>query len=199
MKGSYIVIEGGEHVGKSTQVERIAALLPALAVREPGGTPIGETLRDIIKDPDVEKQPLTQALILAAQRHELVETIIRPEIETGGHVISDRSWLSGLAYQAADGVTAQEMGVLRDLSLGDLQPDVYFLLDADPQTVAPRVPDGGVDYYESRGDEFHQELRQRYLDAGQAIGAVVIDATQATEAVTEQIMGELVTRGHASS
>lgn len=187
-RGVYIAIEGGEHTGKTTQAKCLADYLGALQVREPGGTPIGENIRGLLLDPELEKQAITQVLLHAAQRAELAATVIRPELEAGIHVVSDRTWISSAAYQGAQGIGIEDIFAMNEFALGDLiRPDICFILDVDPEVAAKRVIGEKKDYYESLGSDFHHVLRSNFLDLSYRIGAVVIDATQEIAQVTSEI------------
>lgn len=192
MRGRYIVLEGGENVGKTTQAARLADALPAALVREPGGTKVGEEVRRLLLSPDLQKQAETEVLLHAAQRSELARTIIDPALETGLHVVSDRSWLSSAAYQGAQGIPFDRILSVNQFALdGLLRPDLCILLDADPMAAAERVPDKPMDYYESKGMEFHNRIRSNFLEIAEYMGAVVIDALQDVDAVSEQIRQEV--------
>lgn len=104
MTGKYIVLDGGEYVGKTAQAKRLAEALDARLVREPGSTIFGEHMRRLLLDPEIDKELETQVLLHAAQRSELARTVIRPTILSGRSVVSDRSWISSAAYQGIQGV-----------------------------------------------------------------------------------------------
>lgn len=189
MRGKYIVLEGGEHVGKTTQAFIVSDWLGAELVREPGGTQIGEGIRSLILDPSIDKTPETGVLLHAAQRSMLAKTVIAPAIEKGRHVLSDRSWVSSAAYQGVEGVPYESIYAINKFALGELiQPDLCVILDADPADVIKRSPTKVKDYYESMDIGFHVEIRERFLDIGERIGAVIINALQEPEAVTQQIV-----------
>jgi dTMP kinase len=188
MTGKYIVLEGGEYVGKSTQSVFLADTLRAQLVREPGGTVLGEQLRGILLHPHVEKEPATEVLLHAAQRSELARTVIRPALTSGRNVVSDRSWISSAAYQGALGVPYEDIRAINSFALGELiRPDACIMLDADPSVVIKRGYDSRRDYYESKGMEFHQLLREKFLEVAVQVGAVVINAMQPLDDVTHQI------------
>lgn len=176
-RGRYIVFEGGEHVGKSTQADILARAIGGQLVREPGGTPVGLRIRHILLNPGLQKSPMTEVLLHAAQRAELTETVIRPHLLDETHVVSDRSWISSAAYQGAQGVEMTEIEQINRAAVKELiKPDLIVLLDADPAAVISRsgAPE---DYYERLDIHFHRSVRERFLDLGQRLGAVVIDAT----------------------
>src|SRR4051812_28508881 len=139
MPGLFVTFEGIDRSGKTTQARLLADALgsDALAVREPGGTEAGERIRAIVKDPAVELSPRAEALLFAAARAELVEQVIRPALEQGRVVISDRFLDSSLAYQGgARGLGIDEVGRINAFALGGLSPDLTLLLDLDPEAAA---------------------------------------------------------------
>lgn len=186
-RGKFIVIEGGEHVGKTTQTRILANKIGALSVREPGGTPIGESLRSLLLDKEVSTLPKTEVLLFAGQRAELMGSVIEPALLSGQHVVSDRSWISGAAYQCARGGNYQEIKEINRYALGDFfMPDSIIILDADPEIVAKRVKNSG-DYFEDMDEKFHLDVRQNFLEFGQDLGAVILDATLELKTVSNQI------------
>jgi dTMP kinase len=186
----YIVIEGLDKMGKSTQTQQLAEHLGVVAIREPGGGLFGESLRRLIKDPNMIRfNPLTDVLLHAAQRTELVETDIKRAIESGQHVVSDRNWFSSYAYQKAQGVSEDVITEINRMALGKyLEPDLFILLDADPGVAAERQDAAAADYYESLGSSFHRSVRLNYLNAARIYGGEVIDASQSKEEVTRVII-----------
>lgn len=185
--GKYIVLEGGEHVGKSTQAWQLATDIGALSVREPGGTPAGEKIRSILLDPLVHKDPKTEVLLHAAQRAELFETLTRPSLKNGRPVVSDRSWISSAAYQGAQGVPFEDIKRVNEYALGTyLQPDLLLVLDADPEVVNSRV-NAEKDYYELLDTDFHNKVRSNFLQLAADLGGIVIDATQSESDVYIEI------------
>src|SRR4051794_1704974 len=196
MRGLFVTFEGIDRSGKTTQARLLAdALGPAaLAVREPGGTEAGERIRAILKDPAVELSPRGEALLFAAARAELVEQVIRPALEQGRVVISDRFLDSSLAYQGgARGLGIDEVGRINNFALGGLRPDLTLLLDLDPDAAAARA--GEADRFEDEGTalqrrvlDAYEELiaadpeRWRRIDAARAPDGVHADVVAAVEA-----------------
>ncbi len=187
--GLFIVFEGGEGSGKSTQAERLyrrlsAARLPVLLVHEPGATPLGLYLRDYLKS----KQPLApqaELLLFEAARAQLVTDQIRPALERGMAVIADRFFASTIAYQGyGRRMSKAIIDYLNDYATGGLQPDITFLLDIDPEAGLLRVgkpqlqlalePDSqnaagradveGHRRFEDQPLAFHNRVRRGYLD-----------------------------------
>ena len=155
-----MTIEGIDRSGKSTQARRLAEALgdEALLVREPGGTPAGERIRELLKDPAVTMSPRTEALLFAAARAELVEQVIRPALEAGKTVISDRFLDSSIAYQGhARGLGEDEIRRINEM---DVTPDISVLLEIDPKTAADRA--GLSDRFEDEGLDLQSQVAAAY-------------------------------------
>ncbi len=164
MGGLFITFEGIDRSGKTTQARMLCDALGerALAVREPGGTPVGEQVRALLKDPDVEIESHSEALLFAAARAELVERVIRPALADGRVVVSDRFLDSSLAYQgAARGLGVDEIGSVNRWATGGLAPDITFLLALDPAAASSR-PAEGADRFESEGAELQRQVAGAY-------------------------------------
>jgi dTMP kinase len=195
--GRFITFEGGEGAGKSTQVrllaERLAARgVVAVVTREPGGTPFAEKVRDIVLTPDTApKAPLAEALLFSAARADHVDQLIRPALQRGEWVISDRFADSTRAYQGAGGgLPVATVAEIERIALAGLVPDLTIVLDLDPavglaradQRRGAQTPGAFVatDTFEGRRLAFHQRLRQGFLDIAHAEPQriAVIDAFQ---------------------
>ncbi|PJM72386.1 dTMP kinase [Bifidobacterium primatium] len=198
MAGLFISFEGVDGVGKTTQVERLRQYLESrdrtvLVTREPGGTPLGATLRRLllgnVADDAADIAPRAEALIFAADRAQHVAETIRPALERDEVVITDRYLDSSLAYQAGGReLTAKE---IRDLSLwatNNLLPVRTYLLDMDPAASHARLQHD-EDRMESAGDDFQNRTRRAFLDLAEAEPERfrVIDAAQPIETVWTQI------------
>ena len=159
MTGRFIVFEGGEGCGKSTQAARLADTIGALLTREPGGTRVGEQIRELLLDPGLAGlDARAEALLMAAARAEHVASVIRPALESGTDVVSDRYTPSSLAYQGYG--RGLDVEVLRDISAwatGGLEPDLVVLLVTD----TPRLGDV-ADRLEQEGAEFHARVTEGY-------------------------------------
>lgn len=169
MPGLFVTLEGIDRSGKTTQARLLCEALgdAARAVREPGGTPLGERVRDLLKDPDVEIGPEAEALLFAAARAELVARVIRPALRDGAIVVSDRFLDSSLAYQgSARGLGVEEVARVNDWATGGLIPDLTILLDLDPATAAARG--GGADRFESEGLALQESVRAEYQRLAEA-------------------------------
>jgi dTMP kinase len=133
----------------------------ALAVREPGGTEVGERLRDLLKDPAVTISAETEALLFAAARAELVAQVIRPALDEGKVVVSDRFLDSSLAYQGiARGLGVEDVEQINRFATGGLLPDLTILLSIDPARAAERA--GQLDRFEDEGDSLQKAVFEAY-------------------------------------
>jgi dTMP kinase len=167
----FITIEGPDGSGKSTQalllVDALRAQgLPVLGTREPGGTPVGEAIRDIVLHPDeMPANATTIALLYATSRSELVRTIIRPALESGTSVVADRYADSTIAYQSYGlGVPLDVTRCLADIATGGLRPDVTVYVDIAPERGLARVAERkGGNWLDRESLDFHARVRAGYL------------------------------------
>lgn len=158
-----MTIEGIDRSGKTTQARLLCEALgdSALAVREPGGTAVGEWVRELIKDPEAHMGPEAEALLFAAARAELVARVIRPALARGRVVVSDRFLDSSLAYQgAARRIGIEEVARINRWATGGLEPDLTFLLAIDPAAAAERA--GDEDRFEREGRALQDRVRAAY-------------------------------------
>lgn len=196
--GRFIVFEGPEGAGKSTQIARLAALLEAqghevVQTREPGGTPVGDAIRGVLLGAgDYAMLPATEAFLLSASRAQHVHDVIRPALERGAIVLCDRYADSSLAYQGGGrGMDTAALRCLERIAVGDTAPDLRILLDLPVEVgLARRHRDAGsVNRIDRAGLAFHRRVRDAYLDlvAAQPEAWVVVDAAQPPDAVLEDI------------
>ncbi|MGZ4703280.1 MAG: dTMP kinase [Acidimicrobiales bacterium] len=191
-QGSWIVFEGGEGGGKSTQSARLAAALDAVLTREPGGTEIGLRLRELLLDPGtVELDHRAEALLMAADRAQHLGQVVVPALESGRHVVSDRSAYSSIAYQGyARGLPVDEVRGLSDWAMHGRWPDLVVLLEVPSDVAAGRLG-AKLDRIEQLGPEFHRRVADgfREMAAADAGHWVVIDGSRSLGEVEAAVRG----------
>ena len=202
MKSKFIVIEGLEGAGKTTAREAVVEVLQQHGIhdivftREPGGTPLAEQLRVLVKQ-GIEGEQVTdkaELLMLYAARVQLVENVIKPALARGAWVVGDRHDLSSQAYQGGGReMDAALMTTLRDAVLGDFRPDITLYLDVTPEIGLQRArARGALDRIEQESLRFFERTRARYLALAQADASIVtVDATQAIDEVTTSLKAAL--------
>lgn len=168
MRGRFITFEGIDGAGKSTQIDVIEATLKArglevIRTREPGGTPLGEVIRKELLS--VSMDPATETLLFFASRAEHIAQVIRPALERGAWVLSDRFTDATYAYQVGGrGFPAEKVEELERWTHGDLQPDRTVLFDIDPEVAAKRVAQArNLDRFEKENLDFFTRVRNAYL------------------------------------
>ncbi|MDY4479038.1 MAG: dTMP kinase [[Pasteurella] aerogenes] len=202
MAGKFIVIEGLEGAGKSTAHQAVAETLQQLGVeqvvftREPGGTPLAEKLRQLIKHETEEVvTDKAELLMLYAARVQLVENVIKPALRVGKWVVGDRHDLSSQAYQGGGRqLDACLLATLKQAVLGDFAPDFTLYLDIDPAVGLARARGRGeLDRIEQQNLDFFHRTRAKYLQLVQQLpNAVVIDAAQSIEQVRADIQRAVI-------
>jgi dTMP kinase len=184
--GRWIVFEGGEGGGKSTQAARLAAALDAVLTREPGGTAIGARLRELLLDPGTaELDHRAEALLMAADRAQHVGQVVVPALESGRHVVSDRSAYSSIAYQGyALGLPVDEVRDLSDWAMRGRWPDLVVLLDVPSEVGSARLG-AGLDRIELLGADFHRRVTEgfREMATADADRWVVVDGSRSIDEV----------------
>jgi len=197
LTGLFIVLEGGDGVGKSTHAARLAEHLAArgetvLRTREPGGTELGLEIRGIVLHHRGHVDPRAEALLYAADRAHHIATVVRPAVERGEIVLQDRYIDSSVAYQG----TGRELGAdeIRELSLWatrGLVPDLVLVLDVDPGTARERMTAerGALDRLEAEARDFHDRVRGAFLEAAAAHPDryLVVDASREPDVVAAEL------------
>ncbi len=197
MAGLFITFEGGDGSGKSTQAALLVDWLErqgrtVVTTREPGGTPLGEELREIVLHSKGHIAPRAEALIYAADRAHHIATKVRPAIEHGDIVVQDRFLDSSVAYQGvARGLGAAQVRSISLWAVEDLLPDLTVLLDLDEEVGRGRLDAARTRYdrLEAEEREFHASVRAAYLElaADEPERFLVIDATDAVDSIAADI------------
>ncbi|WP_267963582.1 dTMP kinase [Testudinibacter sp. TR-2022] len=202
--GKFIVLEGLEGAGKTTAREAVLKALQANGIsqveftREPGGTPLAEKLRELIKFGDGNEviSDKAELLMLYAARIQLVDNVIRPALRAGKWVLGDRHDMSSQAYQGGGRqIDRTLLATLRDTVLGDFKPDLTLYLDIDPELGLSRARSRGeLDRIEQLQLDFFQRTRARYLELVAADpNAVLIDAAQSMAQVAADVQSAVCT------
>ncbi len=196
-KGVFISFEGGDGVGKSTQIEKLASVLRAagrdvVVTREPGGSKGAEAIRTLLVTGDKDRwSPQTEALLMFAARRDHLEKTILPALERGAVVITDRFADSSMAYQGhAGGLGRQTVDALYDFVVGDHGPDLTVILDAPAKEALARASsDRAETRFEEKGGAFQERVRQAFLDIAKEAPArcVVIDSRAPVDDVAAQV------------
>ncbi|MDN5796280.1 MAG: dTMP kinase [Intrasporangium sp.] len=203
--GLFICFEGGDGAGKSTQVRLLTDELErrgrvVLVTRQPGGTPLGARIRDLLLHGE-HMTPRAEALLFAADKAHHVEQVIRPALDAGRVVITDRYTDSSIAYQGAGRqLGADEIRRLQHWAVGGLLPDLTVVLDVPPEVGRQRR--GEVhDRLESEADEFHAAVRQGFLDlaARDPERYLVLDAGLPPDEIAAQVRGRLAALWQATT
>ena len=192
MAGKFITLEGPDGSGKSTIMRLIKDYLEGrkidfIHVREPGGTDIGEKIREIILDNDnIEMASETESLLYAASRSQLINEKVKPSLKEGINVLSERFVLSSLAYQGIGrGLGVEEVKSINDYATGGLVPDLTLFFYVDPELTLERKTAKGGDRLEQEGSEFHKKVYNGYMELIELYpeNIQVIDATKSIETV----------------
>lgn len=200
MKGIFITLEGGDGAGKSTQIDNIKRYFEerrydVLISREPGGTHIGEKLRDILLDrSNSEMDDVTEMLVYAASRAQHVSELIKPSLDEGKVVICDRYVDSSLAYQGYGRELGSIVKDVNDVATRGLLPDITFWLDLDPEEGRRRAGnEGELDRLEVENKDFHTRVRNGFRAICEADPKRVkkIDASESVEEMKQRIYEHL--------
>ena len=193
-RGLFVVFEGIDGSGKSTQARRAAERFDALFTFEPGDSPLGVDLRRWVLDAATLMSPVTEALLMLSDRSHHVRTVIEPTIAIGRSVVSDRFFASTLAYQGyGRGVDLARLQAATEMAIGTCQPDLTILIDMPFDLSSERrVPDAR-DRFESADLAFHQRVREGYLAIARTWGErwFVVDGSRSEEEVAAAIEDRL--------
>jgi dTMP kinase len=194
--GRFIVIEGGEGVGKSTQVLRLAATLRAtgrevVVTYEPGDTKTGAELRAVLLHADAPLDAHAELLLMLADRAQHVAEVVRPALERGALVVCDRYAPSTLAYQGvARGLGVSEVEQLSSWAAAGVEPDAVVVLDV-PDAIAEARVSADRDRFERAGDDFHARVRAAYRDLGPTRGWLIVAADGSPDEVAARVLDAL--------
>ena len=193
--GRFITLEGIDGAGKSTHLAWLLDYLRAqgrdvVATREPGGTPLGEKLREIVLHEAMHLE--TEALLMFAARREHIEVLIRPSLEAGKWVVSDRFTDATFAYQGGGrGLAREKIAALEAWVHPQLQPDLTLLFDLPPEIAVQRLAGTGAapDRFEREKQQFFARVREAYLERARhdPVRMRIIDASQSLDKVTLQL------------
>nr|AIA11073.1 Crp-like helix-turn-helix domain protein [uncultured bacterium]AIA11278.1 thymidylate kinase [uncultured bacterium] len=199
-RGRYIVIEGNDGTGKSTQVERLEKRLVALGIQcsqihEPDGVPTASKLRDIIKDGRLERDAWTNVLLFTAARRLNWLQDIQPSLEAGKFVVAARNWYSTVVYQGygqGEDIDRIEQFTLDNISIDYLKPDLTIVLSMEAESsrterIAKRESLERPDTFESMPDDFQKRVNDGYVDFAQKQGIEIIDASRSIDEVEKDI------------
>ena len=197
-KGKYIVIEGGDGVGKTTQLNLLLEWLQeqgvnCIWIEEPGGTPMAEAIRTILKDRTIERHPETDALLFTAARSDLRGVFAK--LDTGAWVISSRSYLTTIAFQGyGDGIDVDKIKATTKMWMPDgyTTPDVEIIMSFDAKASRERLQKRDLaamqaDTFESKDLSFHDRAQQAYVKLGQEDGRYLVDADRSIEEIQKEI------------
>jgi len=192
-KGKFIVLEGGEGVGKTTQADLLIRKLQesgrkAEFIREPGGDPLAEKIRELLLDPELDHEAETELLLFNAARIQTLK-IVDDKLQQGINVVSDRNMLSTVAYQGyGRGLELDMVREICELATRRVKPDVVILLDAPADVVNGRRDSRGVtDRFEAAGEDFHEKVRSGYRQEAKRLNLPIVDASPSINEVFDSV------------
>jgi dTMP kinase len=192
MSGHFLVLEGGDATGKTTQVELLAKRLrdegrEVVQTFEPGGTALGASLRGLLLDGEGTVEPEAEALLMAADRAQHVMEIVRPALARGDWVVSDRFVPSSLAYQGVGrGLGVPTIEIVNGIATGGLDPDLVIVLDLPPEIATERFG-AARDRLEEEDDAFRLAVHEAYRDLAGSRGWVLLDAAGPIDDVASRV------------
>lgn len=204
MKSPFIVFEGIDGSGKSTLIQSVSQELKKLDVtcivtREPGGTVLGEQVRQWVLDPKTKLSAQTELLLISAARRDHVEKVIKPALTTGKWILCDRFWASTSAFQGGGrGLPDNQIQQMNTFSTEKIQPDLWFLLDLSIQDKETRNQARGSieDTFESQDRLFHQRVKESYLQLAKKNTAhwYILNAMLSIKELTQLVIQEIQKR-----
>jgi len=192
--GRFIVLEGGDATGKTTQAALLAARLreqgrEVVQTFEPGGTALGGSLRRLLLDGEGTVEPEAEALLMAADRAQHVLEVVRPSLGRGDWVVSDRFMPSSLAYQGVGrGLGVPAIEIVNGIATGGLEPDLVVVLDLPPDVATERFG-AARDRLEEEDDAFRLAVHEAYRDLAGSRGWVLLDASGPVDDVAARVWG----------
>jgi dTMP kinase len=190
--GRFIVLEGGDATGKTTQAALLAARLrdqgrEVVQTFEPGGTALGSSLRRLLLDGEGTVEPEAEALLMAADRAQHVLEVVRPSLGRGDWVVSDRFMPSSLAYQGVGrGLGVPAIEIVNGIATGGLEPDLVVVLDLPPEVATERFG-AARDRLEEEDDAFRLAVHEAYRDLAGSRGWVLLDASGPVDDVAARV------------
>ena len=199
-KGLFITIEGPDGSGKSTQLKKLCSFLKKrradfVFTREPGGTAVGERIREIVLDKNhPEMDDLTEAMLYAAQRTQHVREMTLPALKEGKIVICDRFVDSSLVYQGYARGLGEDVKTINDMAIKGAVPDITFLIMVDPETGRRRMKERDMDRLEQLAEDFHERVYEGYMKLAEKEPNrfFIVDGSLSPNEVFEKIKEKLV-------